>query len=1220
MATNERIYRIVINGITESVTQMDVLLEKLNELDKKLSEITKSGVKIKIGKGDVDIDKSQLDEGVKTLASMRRELGQLKKELANTELGTEQWNKLRDRVLATNNEVKAIEQSYGVFSRNVGNYTSSFLAAFDRFPASVKETLNGLQSFNSEAATLNQQIKSVTKSMDELAAQGKNESEAYKALTQVLGELNEKQKDFNDSVEDAKDRTNGLKDVTEVFESMTGAMQLAAGAASLFGSESEDAVKAIKKMQALQSIANGLKSLQTALQRNGALWKVWQKALSASEGIIRLLPASLKGTAAGLKATSAGMTATATATRGATAAMNGLKAAIASTGIGLLVVGVGALVSKLMEFAESSNQAKKAIEGLGDYLDDDLESSINNLNRQLTLGLITPVEFAKKKLQELRSTASTELWRFYKTIDLERNKWLSSIGNEFEGDDEAVKKILDNVKKLNSLFDFRHLDDEDLGLDKLEEIHKQIEMLNSMIANPLGFDIPESITESLEKLRGFISQTADAIVDVETAAREAEKTRKEEEEKARQEAQEYADKRFAIEQKLERNRLSLYKGTLTERLGLLRLEMESEIREAKKSGIMVQEQLAEIDKRYRKRLEDETKAWLNESADAYNAAVNERMNSENALISNMADQLRAQYSYLNNNVFAKNTNTDFVSNIIEKFYNPDESYPQLIEDEQKYLQEIKTYRDGAYQDLLSVQREYQTELYKQQVYEETKSFNRKKEELESEIELMQQMLPQLSNLEKTELMAKQDELEMLVQTHNNTLENLEKQKNLAIAQINDEADNERLASQAEMQNKYLASLSSWLGSIQDKMSSVQENNLNEWRILNIVAYRKDLDMMKAETEQLVTYLQKKKADIEESFNAGDIDFDTYVDGIRQVNDQIKEANDVLKENDKKVSESVGDFLDSISNYVQSAIQGYTQVAGALFDKFNSDLDKQMDKLEDENDRLSDILDKQKDIIEKHNSNIEDIEGKLATARGDRRDQLIDALNEEKLARERAYAEEQRIEKQKEANERKMRDLEYKQKVQQWKQQIHQAAASTALAVTNALATQPFVPVGVAMGSLAASLGAVQIGVISSNKPTRYKKGGLLEGKSHEQGGIKVAGFGNPIELEGKEYVINKRTTQYNLPLLEFINHSKKRIDIQDLVEYYYSRPSVKSSGSKSKYADGGQLPTPNVIDIGNNQTHIFVDMDDKPIYVSVEEINRVQDHVHNVQVLAGVTQ
>lgn len=286
MANNERIYKIVINGIQESITQTDVLLERLNELDKRLANISKQGVKIKIGKGDVDIDNAQLDENVKTLAKMRKELGALKKELANTEIGTEQWNKLRDRVLAANNEVKGIEQSYGVFTRNVGNYTNSFLAAFEKFPKGVQETIQGLKSFNSQAATLGQQIKSTSKSMEELAANGQQDTEAYNALKQVLGELNEAQIAFNESVDDAKDRTNGIKDIAEVFQDATGVMQVAAGAMSMFGSESDDAVKSIKKLQEIQTIANGMKQLSESVQKSGALWKVWNASLSAADKVI----------------------------------------------------------------------------------------------------------------------------------------------------------------------------------------------------------------------------------------------------------------------------------------------------------------------------------------------------------------------------------------------------------------------------------------------------------------------------------------------------------------------------------------------------------------------------------------------------------------------------------------------------------------------------------------------------------------------------------------------------------------------------------------------------------------------------------------------------------------------------------------------------------------------------------------------------------------------
>lgn len=376
-------------------------------------------------------------------------------------------------------------------------------------------------------------------------------------------------------------------------------------------------------------------------------------------------------------------------------------------------------------------------------------------------------------------------------------------------------------------------------------------------------------------------------------------------------------------------------------------------------------------------------------------------------------------------------------------------------------------------------------------------------------------------------------------------------------------------------------------------------------------------MAKEQFKKEIEDIKKLVKELDEELSKGIIDDKTYEARYKAFLSRANEAENNLEDIEEQSQQAVSDFVSSINTYVSAALNGITQISSAVFDAQSQAMDEQMEKLENENSRLEDILSKQQEIIEDHTSNINDIEGELATARGDRRDQLVDALNEEKLARERAYAEEQRIEKQKEANERKMRDLEYKQRVQQHKQQILQATVSTALAVTNALATQPFVPVGIAMGSLAASLGAVQIGIMAANKPKRYAKGGLLVGKSHEQGGIKLNGLKEPVEVEGNEYIINKRTTQYNLPLLEFINHSKKRIDVADLIDFYYSNHSNGSTSPKSKYAEGGQLPVPQVVDIGNNTQHIFVDMDDTPIVVSVEEITQVQEHLHQVKTLAG---
>lgn len=50
---------------------------------------------------------------------------------------------------------------------------------------------------------------------------------------------------------------------------------------------------------------------------------------------------------------------------------------------------------------------------------------------------------------------------------------------------------------------------------------------------------------------------------------------------------------------------------------------------------------------------------------------------------------------------------------------------------------------------------------------------------------------------------------------------------------------------------------------------------------------------------------------------------------------------------------------------------------------------------------------------------------------------------------------------------------------------------------------------------------------------RMGNGGLLNGKSHDKGGMPI--LGSNIVVEGGEYVVNKQSTQHNLPLLEEIN-------------------------------------------------------------------------------------
>ena len=118
---------------------------------------------------------------------------------------------------------------------------------------------------------------------------------------------------------------------------------------------------------------------------------------------------------------------------------------------------------------------------------------------------------------------------------------------------------------------------------------------------------------------------------------------------------------------------------------------------------------------------------------------------------------------------------------------------------------------------------------------------------------------------------------------------------------------------------------------------------------------------------------------------------------------------------------------------------------------------------------------------------------------------------------------------------KKKAIEKKARLDSLKIQIAQAVADTASAVLKTYAEYGFSPVGIALGILAAGMGAVQVGIISQQigVVNSMARGGFLRGPSHEQGGIKYQGGG--VELEGNEAIINRRSTLQYAGLLSQIN-------------------------------------------------------------------------------------
>jgi hypothetical protein len=93
----------------------------------------------------------------------------------------------------------------------------------------------------------------------------------------------------------------------------------------------------------------------------------------------------------------------------------------------------------------------------------------------------------------------------------------------------------------------------------------------------------------------------------------------------------------------------------------------------------------------------------------------------------------------------------------------------------------------------------------------------------------------------------------------------------------------------------------------------------------------------------------------------------------------------------------------------------------------------------------------------------------------------------------------------------------------------EAVVNTASAVVKALNTKPIL-LGIALAAAAGIAGAAQIATIKSQPLPKASRGKLLYGASHASGGI-------PIEAEGGEAIINKKSTSMFTPLLSAINEA-----------------------------------------------------------------------------------
>lgn len=303
-----------------------------------------------------------------------------------------------------------------------------------------------------------------------------------------------------------------------------------------------------------------------------------------------------------------------------------------------------------------------------------------------------------------------------------------------------------------------------------------------------------------------------------------------------------------------------------------------------------------------------------------------------------------------------------------------------------------------------------------------------------------------------------------------------------------------------------------------------------------------------------------------------------------------------------------EMLSDVSKAISDAYEAYAApIVEGLGDSIHMMMEFAIEEAQEALEEAEEMHDQAVEKVSESKDRLSELNDKMRDSSGAQLEAYKTQMADEMLLLQEREQEERRLAKEKEKREKELEKQKKKQRKLELQQQLVQAIVSGALAVVNGLATQPFLPVGIAMGALAATATAIQIATISK-QISKLADGGLLQGKSHSQGGIPVGNTG--IEVEGGEYVVNRRSTAKYLPLLQALNEEGAR------------KKTV--ANQLGKMANGGQL---NYEKINSNMdamntakivTSAIEGIDMHPV-VSVIDINRGQKNLTEVRQLAGAS-
>ena len=882
----------------------------------------------------------------------------------------------------------------------------------------------------------------------------------------------------------------------------------------------------------------------------------------------------------------------------------------------------------------------KQLEGLGP------EKQLEKINEELKKIGLNSINMSS--LESMDTNALEELLEKLSGIDVDLNDVKANSVEAFAEFGKALMKARQDTasavarmkKDLASLTNRQYQLQLSLNDDDIKTRLKIVKLEMEALAQTYGMKIRQS--GSVQKKDGSkmsdeerqIAQRIANINALETKA--AKRANKEAHDRKNKETADQQKQAVDNAKKLSRAetaaRLEAMEDGMEKEIAILEQKRKEEIEDAKETGKRVVDintiydrQILDVKKKYAKYIEDverEHTKRLEEIAKDFLTSWSQ--------IQREIEDTRADTSMGN----AENKNITVKQNI--SYDTNTQGSSEGINAQKKYYEQLKQSEIQYLNEKEQIEKEAAQRNYQRQLEDEEARFKASKEAQKKELEELERSLKekveahQITEQEANKVLQEtRDEYlkgeEKDLQTHNEKMQSITENGKAVLMNIELQYNEERKAATASALEEQRQVTQDFYNDIDSIMERTQKRKTNDFGFINYGAYRQSLQDALDATKEVANQIESEKEALQNALDNNEISFDDFQKAKKELDDfgeEVKDKTDDLKDGLSNsfntwmsgVMESINSYSSVLSGMFDSISEMYTRQLDAEQEK----LDKQQELLDAELEMIEENLQKQEEVTQEHNDKVNSIEDELKSARGDRRQALIDQLAAERKAQEQSIEKEKQLteEKKKQAQKqeqlKKQQDaLERKRRQQEKRASIVQATINTFAAVSNALAVQPWF-VGLALSGVALGLGMANVAQIASQQ---YADGGLLKGKRHSQGGMKIQGTN--MEVEGGEYVTNRASTNANLPLLEYINSNRRTLTKDDLIKFYDNgKTTLINRPMQTKFEEGGQLPQLSV-DVKSLMNNAQAQQDDRPLVVSVVDIVNQTENLRQVRVLAG---